>query len=123
MIIFAIVFGTIFYFGLKLFGVGNDKNNSSKPEKNNHLSKTEFIEKVKENQAVIDADITDVKFLYISVVDDGINKNAMAIFYCRLAKEYSVIEVQAVKIVDAASAYLPKNGTAAGKELGKSFCN
>jgi hypothetical protein len=72
---------------------------------------------------VVDADITDVNFLYISVVDDGNSKDAMATFYCRLAKEYNVREVKAVKNVDALTAKLPKDGTASGRELGKSFCD
>ncbi len=109
LLIFAVVFGTLFYFGLKIFGVGNHEKSSTKDNYNttstvtnnsySTLSKSDFISKVKENQAVIDADITDVKYLYIAVIDDGINKVAMAAFYCRLARQYNVSEVTAVKIV------------------------
>jgi hypothetical protein len=122
MLIFIIVFSTFLYFGFKILGIGRKKEN---PVVGTYgqLSKVEFISKVKENSSVIDADITDVNFLYITVTDDGTNKDAMAVFYCRLAKEYNVAEVSAVKVVDAATAILSKNGTAQGKELGKSFCN
>lgn len=130
LIIFAVVFGTLFYFGLKFLGVGNHDSSSKETSTTSldvgsygTLTKAEFISKVKENQVVVDADVTDVNYLYISVINDGSNKDAMATFYCRLAKQYNVSEVKAVKIVDAASAYLPKNGTASGKELGKSFCD
>jgi hypothetical protein len=82
----------------------------------------EFIDKIKENKAVIDADITDVGFLYIAVLNDGQNKDAMATYYCRLAREFKVTAVKSVKIVDVATAKLPKNGTAIGEELGISHC-
>lgn len=123
MLVFLVVFGVLFYFALKFLNVGGSKKVEHTTGSYGTLSKLEFISKVKENTAVIDADITDVNYLYIAVIDDGNNKDAMATFYCRLAKEYNMSEVSAVKIVDAATARLPKNGTAEGKELGKSFCN
>ncbi len=83
LIIFAVVFGTLFYFGLKILGVGNHEKSSKQEDYNTTntvisnsyetLSKSEFISKIKESQAVIDVDITDVKYLYIAVIDDGTN--------------------------------------------------
>ena len=128
--VFTIVFGTLFYLVIKFLGINNHNSSSSQPQLNRSnigtygtLTKFDFINKVKENQVVVDADITDVNYLYIAVINDNSNKDAMAAFYCRLAKEYNVSEVKAVKVIDVANAYLPKNGTASGKELGKAFCD
>lgn len=59
-------------------------------------SNDKFIDEIKENKVVIDAAITDVDFLYIAVVDDNTNKQAMATYYCRLAAS-ETMNVKAVK--------------------------
>lgn len=82
---------------------------------------TNFLKQVKSNTSIIDAAITDVNFLYISVYNDGTNKDAMAAYYCRLAKDSS-IDIAGVKIVDAATAKIPHDGTATGTVIGKAFC-
>lgn len=80
----------------------------------------DFITELKQNQSIVDATVTDVNFLYIAVVNDGQNKQAMATYYCKLAASKN-IGIKAVKIVDAAT-FVKSKGAAEGKELAKSFC-
>jgi hypothetical protein len=126
LVLFGVLFSIFFYFALNIMGFGRNEEKSALGNNDSYsaksLTKSAFIVKVKENQNIIDADITDVNFLYISVVDDGVSKDAMAVYYCRLAKEYNM-GVDAVKVVDASTANLLKNGTAYGRELAKSFCD
>lgn len=87
----------------------------------NEFDKETLLTTVKQNSAVMDATITNVGFLYIAVLNDGINKDPMAVYHCRLAKEKN-IGISAVKIVDFTT-FEKGEGWAKGKELGKSFCN
>lgn len=57
-----------------------------------------FMDKVKENKQVVKVIISDVGFLCIAVVDDGVSKNAMATYYCRLAQQEGETKIKAVKI-------------------------
>ena len=87
----------------------------------NDLDKEQIVRLAKNNSSVIDAIVTDVNILYIAVLNDGVDKKPMAVYYCRLAKE-KLIPLAAVKIVDYTT-YESGDGWAKGKELGISYCD
>ncbi|WP_146153568.1 hypothetical protein [Adhaeribacter arboris] len=92
-----------------------------KPSALRDLNKNSFINYVKENKSIVNAAVTPQGILAIAVINDGRDKNLMAIYYCRLAKSKN-IGVSGVKIVDASDANFTEE-YASGTVLAKSFCN
>lgn len=86
------------------------------------ITNSEFISKIlSEEPKAKDAFITDVKVLYISVVDDGTNRNGLASYFCDRVKE-SGVDVVRVKIVKAGSTNDSNRNNSYGILLGEYWC-
>jgi len=85
------------------------------------LERENFISEIQENSSILKASITNQDFLYIAIINDGLDKTPMATYYCRLAKSKNIY-LSAVKIIDIQGSTFAE-GQVSGNELGKSFCN
>lgn len=85
-------------------------------------SSNDFMTQVRENQNILKASVTAAGYLCLAVMNDGTKKNAMAIYYCRLAKEAGRSDIKAVKILDAMHCTFEPDA-AYGTELGRAYCN
>jgi hypothetical protein len=92
----------------------------TKAKESKLLSNGEFLKRIKKESEVKDAVITEVKVLYVSVIDDGTKRDGLAEYFCGLVKE-SAVNVDRVKIVKARSNY-DSNPSGYGVVLGQCWC-
>jgi len=79
-----------------------------------------FLTIVKKEPKVKDAVITDILFLYASVVDDQTNRNGYADYMCQLAKDNGA-NITKVKIVDNMDVIAQKSQSN-WRVLGEAWC-
>lgn len=79
------------------------------------------LDKVKREPKVKDAHITEVGVLYVSVYDDGTNRNGYASYLCELLSGTGS-SVSRVKVVKVGSTNDPDKDNAYGVLLGESWC-
>ncbi len=100
----------------------SDEYFTTKHSLKKQLSNNDFVAKILRDEPKIkDAFITDVKVLYISVIDDGTKRNGLASYFCDQVKEYGVNVVR-VKIVKAGSTDDANRSNSYGVLLGECWC-
>lgn len=97
------------------FGSGE----SEKPK--NNLGNTRALTEIKKEPKVIEAIITDVDVLYVSVSDDGTDRSGYASYLCEILRENKA-SCNRVKVVKAGTTKHPKADNAYGILLGESWC-
>lgn len=80
------------------------------------------LEEIKKEPKVKEAIITDANVLYVSVDDDGTNRNGFAEYLCEILNEHKAT-TKWVKIVKINSINDPNSDNAYGVLLGESNCN
>jgi hypothetical protein len=80
------------------------------------IAKPDILSKVKAESLVKDAIINEAQVLYITVNDDGTNRNGLAEYFCQTYK------VNGVKIIKANSSNSPDRDCAYGIIIGESNC-
>lgn len=80
------------------------------------------LELIKQEPKVKEAIITDVNVLYVSVVDDGTNRDGYASYLCEILREKKAA-AKRVKVVKVNSTNDPNRDNAYGVLLGESYCN
>lgn len=84
-------------------------------------SHTALIEEIKKEPKVIEVLVTDANVLYVSVRDDGTNRNGYAEYLCGIAKENHG-NISTVKVVKSGSTKAKNRDNAYGILLGESNC-
>jgi hypothetical protein len=79
------------------------------------------LEEIRKEPKVKEAIITDANVLYISVEDDGTNRNGYASYICEILREKQAT-TNWVKIVKVNSTNDPNSDNAYGVLLGESHC-
>jgi len=92
---------------------------SEKPLDNKNNSKA--LAEIKKEPKVIEAIITDVNVLYISVKDDGTDRSGYASYLCEILRENKA-SCNRIKVVEAGTTKHPKADNAYGILLGESYC-
>lgn len=82
----------------------------------------EALKVIKEEPNVIEAFYTDSNVLYVSVEDNGSNRDGFASYLCSILKEHNAI-TNYVKIVRVGSMRDPNRDNAYGVKLGECHCN
>lgn len=100
-----------------LFAIGSGE--SEKPQ--NNLGNTLALAEIKKEPKVIEALITDVNVLYVSVGDDGTDRSGYASYLCEILRENKA-SCNRVKVVKAGTTKHPKADNAYGILLGESNC-
>jgi hypothetical protein len=100
-----------------LFAIGS--GDSEKPQDN--LSNNKALAEIKNEPKVIEAIITDVNVLYVSVSDDGTDRSGYASYLCEILRENKAT-CNRVKVVKAGTTKNPKADNAYGILLGESYC-
>jgi hypothetical protein len=77
---------------------------------------------LKDEPKILDYVVTEASVLYVSVADDGTNRNGYASYLCDLAKENNDNSINRVKIIKANSQNDPNKDNAYGIELGECWC-
>lgn len=80
------------------------------------------LEEIKKEPKVKEAMITDADVLYVSVEDDGTNRNGFAQYLCEILNEHKAT-TKWVKVVKVNSINDPNSDNAYGVLLGESHCN
>jgi hypothetical protein len=93
---------------------------SEKPLDNKNNNKA--LAEIKKEPKVIEAIITDVNVLYVSVKDDGTDRSGYASYLCEILRENKAT-CNRVKVVKVGTTKHPKANNAYGILLGESFCN
>lgn len=110
------------FFLLKIY---TDKPNSTQPSKASIealSSNNKALAIIKNEPKVKEAIITDANVLYVSVLDDGTNRNGYADYLCEILKENGS-SVSNVKVVEVGTTNDPDKDNAYGVLLGESNCN
>lgn len=110
------------FFLLKIY---TDKPNSTQPSKASIealSSNNKALAIIKKEPKVKEAIITDVNVLYVSVLDDGTNRNGYADYLCQILNENGS-SVSNVKVVEVGTTNDPNKDNAYGVLLGESNCN
>ncbi|SDX09885.1 hypothetical protein [Flavobacterium degerlachei] len=97
----------------------DSKKNENLTEKNPNIT---ALEEIKKEPKVKEAMITDANVLYVSVKDDGTNRNGFAQYLCEILNEYKAT-TKWVKVVKVNSINDPNSDNAYGILLGESNCN
>lgn len=87
-------------------------------EPNNKIA----LEEIKKEPKIKEAFITDANVLYVSVEDDGTNRNGYAEYLCGILKENKA-STSWVKIVKVNSIDAENSDNAYGVLLGEAMCN
>jgi hypothetical protein len=95
------------------------ESNEISTEKNTNIT---AIEEIKKEPKVKEAIITDANVLYVSVEDDGTNRNGFAQYLCEILNEHKAT-TKWVKVVKVNSINDPNSDNAYGVLLGESNCN
>lgn len=112
ILIFVFAFSTLLFF---CCSSGGDENPAENPSNKSALLEIRQEEKVKE------AIITDANVLYVSVLDDGTNRNGYAQYLCEVLREKNAT-TKWVKVVKVNSMNDPNRDNAYGVLLGESHC-
>lgn len=80
------------------------------------------LEEIKKEPKVKEAVVTDADVLYVSVEDDGTNRNGFAQYLCEILNEHKAT-TKWVKVVKVNSINDPNSDNAYGILLGESNCN
>ena len=103
---------------LYLFTLGCGESVKPVDDPNN---KTALLE-IKKEPKIKEAYITDANVLYVSVEDDGTNRNGFAEYLCGILKENKA-STSWVKIVKVNSINAKNSDNAYGVLLGEAMCN
>lgn len=95
------------------------EKNEIPTEKNANIT---ALEEIKKEPKVKEAIITDSDVLYVSVEDDGTNRNGFAQYLCEILNEHKAT-TKWVKVVKVNSINDPNSDNAYGVLLGESHCN
>jgi len=80
------------------------------------------LEEIRAEPKIKEALITDANVLYVSVVDDGTNRNGYAEYLCQILNENDAT-TNWVKVVKAGSSKNPNKDNAYGVLLGEKHCD
>lgn len=103
---------------LFFFTIGCGESVKPADEPNNKVA----LEEIKKEPKIKEAFITDANVLYVSVEDDGTNRNGYAEYLCGILKENKA-STSWVKIVKVNSIDSENSDNAYGVLLGESMCN
>jgi hypothetical protein len=92
---------------------------SSKVSKDSLNSK--ILQVVRKEPKVIEAIITDVDVLYVSVKDDGTRRDGYAQYLCSMVQDFCT-HIHRVKVIKVGTTNDPKKDNAYGVELGDANC-
>lgn len=89
----------------------------------NYISASDKLKNIMANEPKVkDYVLTDAGVLYISVLDDGTNRNGLAEYFCQEMKS-NKIPVERVKVVKYGSQNSSERDNAYGILLGEAWCN
>jgi hypothetical protein len=103
---------------LFFFTIGCGESVKPADEPNNKVA----LEEIKKEPKIKEAFITEANVLYVSVEDDGTNRNGYAEYLCGILKENKA-STSWVKIVKVNSIDSENSDNAYGVLLGESMCN
>lgn len=103
---------------LFFFTTGCGESVKPADEPNNKIA----LEEIKKEPKIKEAFITDANVLYVSVEDDGTNRNGYAEYLCGILKENEA-STSWVKIVKVNSINAENSDNAYGVLLGEAMCN
>jgi hypothetical protein len=92
-----------------------------KEESDPAIRNSKALEAIRKEPKVKEALITDAEMLYVSVLDDGTNRNGYAEYLCHILTEYKA-KVNGVRVVKFGSTKDPNRDNAYGVLLGESNC-
>ena len=118
-LIIAGIFILIFYI-LPL--IINDELQPKKTSTTENTHNSKALIEIKKEKKVVEAIITESDVIYVSVNDDGTNRNGYAEYLCQLLKEFKA-KANRVKIIKVGSSDSPNKDNAYGILLGESNCN
>ncbi|MFV5683863.1 hypothetical protein ACM55I_00275 [Flavobacterium sp. GB2R13] len=122
---------------LLIVSLADDKETSNEKVKENNETEVVFeksesktenkgnvtaLEEIKKEPKVKEAMITDANVLYVSVEDDGTNRNGFAQYLCEILNEHKAT-IKWVKVVKVNSINDPNSDNSYGVLLGESSCN
>lgn len=99
----------------------NESNESNLSETKSHQGNANALKEMKKEALIKEALITDAGVLYVTVLDDGTNRNGYASYLCEILREKNA-EATIVKIIKVNSTKDPKRDNAYGILLGESRC-
>jgi hypothetical protein len=107
---------------LLMFYLDKPNSNSNNAPNEALSSNNKALAIIKKEPKVKEAIITDVNVLYVSVLDDGTNRNGYADYLCQILNENGS-SVSNVKVVEVGTTNDPDKDNAYGVLLGESNCN
>jgi nitrogenase molybdenum-iron protein alpha/beta subunit len=113
-----LIIAGIIFFAIYLL---NESKESKTSETKSNQGNVNALKEIRKEAKVKEALITEAGVLYVSVVDDGTNRNGYASYLCEILREKNA-EVNRVKIIKVNSTKDPNRDNAYGILLGESLC-
>jgi len=113
-----LIIAGIIFFAIYLL---NGSKESEISETKSNQGNVNALKEIRKEAKVKEALITEVGVLYVSVVDDGTNRNGYASYLCEILREKNA-EANRVKIIKVNSTKDPMRDNAYGILLGESWC-
>ena len=109
--------------GVILFAIYllNGSKESNLDETKSDQGNTNALNEIRKEAKIKEAFISEAGVLYVSVVDDGTNRDGYASYLCEILREKNA-EANRVKIIKVNSTRDPKRDNAYGILLGESRC-